>query len=315
MNDPKYSRILRAVARMPWAILPSRMSDIIDVLAYQAAGGKLSADEVREYAGLAAARPARSEQANGVAVIGLRGIISHRIEAVDDISGPGGTSVEGFRSRLRDALQSPQVGSVVIDVDSPGGSVEGVDEMAAEIHAARGDKPIVAVANTLAASAAYYLASQADEVVVTPSGEVGSIGVFAAHEDISTALEREGVKMTLIHAGKHKIEGNPFEPLTDEARDAIQGDVDRHYAMFVDAVARGRGVKASAVRGGFGEGRTLGAREAVAEGMADRVGTLDETIRRLQGRSGNRPTRRMGPHSEAHVEFYMAAVAASQAGV
>lgn len=299
MNDLKYARILRAVASTPWAILPARMADIIDVLTFQAGGGKLSADEVREYMEMAAARPARKANAGGVAVLGLRGIIAHRAEQVDDISGPGGTSVEGFRNRFRDALASSQVGSVVIDVDSPGGSVDGVQELAEEIHASRGDKPIVAVANTLAASAAYYLASQADEVVVTPSGEVGSIGVFAAHEDVSDALAKQGKHMTLISAGKFKTEGNPFEPLSEEARLAIQASVDHHYDGFVEAVARGRGVATSVVRNGFGEGRTVNAKDAVAEGMADSVATLEATIDRLRGAAPRRRTSARAMHPNA----------------
>ena len=94
-------------------------------------------------------------------------------------------------------------------------------------------------------------------------------------------LEREGVKVNFISAGKHKVEGNPYEPLTDEARGAIQARVDEYYSMFVSAVAKGRGVKPADVRGGFGEGRTVGAREAVSLGMADSVATLDETIARM----------------------------------
>ncbi|MCC7371633.1 MAG: S49 family peptidase, partial [Chloroflexi bacterium] len=141
------------------------------------------------------------------------------------------------------------------------------------------------------ASAAYWIASSADEIVVTPSGEVGSIGVFTAHEDISAALEAEGVTVTLISAGKYKTEGNPFEPLSEEARGAIQARVDDYYSMFVRAVARGRGVKPADVRGGFGQGRVVGADEAVRLGMADRVGTMAQTVERLAGRRGGAGSR------------------------
>ena len=140
----------------------------------------------------------------------------------------------------------------------------------------------MAVANHLAASAAYWIATAADELVVSPSAEVGSIGVFAAHEDMSAALEKEGVKVSLISEGKYKTEANPYEPLSEEARAAVQSRVSEYYDAFVKAVARNRGVKAADVRGGFGEGRTVGARQAVQLGMADRVATLDETIARLQ---------------------------------
>jgi signal peptide peptidase SppA len=188
------------------------------------------------------------------------------------------------------AVNDARIGAIVFDVNSPGGSVTGVDELSKMIYDARGSKPIVAVANHLMASAAYWIGTAADELVVTPSGEVGSIGVFAAHQDVSAAMEKEGVKTTLISAGKYKTEGNPFEPLTDEAHASIQARVDDYYSMFTKAVARNRGVNVADVRGGFGEGRVVGAQQAVSLGMADRVATLDDVIsgltrRQRQGRS------------------------------
>lgn len=279
----KYGRILSRAYSSAWAIQPRRLADILDVLQFQAHGGKLSADEIREYVGVQAVAP-REQSAGAIQVLGLRGIISHRVEMMNDISGPGGTSVEQFSQRFRSAVANPNVGAIVIDVDSPGGAVDGVPELAAEIRNARGSKPIIAHANTLAASAAYWLASQADEVVVTPSGEVGSIGVFAAHRDISEQLAMDGEKVTLIHAGKYKVEGNPYEPLTDEARDEIQRKVDGAYIDFLEAVAAGRGVSTKKARTDFGEGRTLSARDALAAGMVDRVETFDATLNRVRGR-------------------------------
>lgn len=306
MSEIRYRRIMRQVQESLWAILPARLHDIIDVLEFQANGGKLSAEELNEFLEMHAAakrpRVMMPESGKGVAVLGLRGLIAHRIEQVDGISGPEGTSMEGFRQRFRDALASENVGSIVIDVDSPGGSVDGVPEMAAEIAAARGDKPIVAVADTLAASAAYWLASQADEVVVTPSGEVGSIGVFTAHRDMSGALEKKGERVTLIHAGRYKVEGNPFESLGEEALEFIQSRVDGVYSEFVDAVASGRGVATSRVRGGFGEGRTVKASDALAEGMVDRVETLEDTINRLRS-GGSTPQSRTGGRRASPASF------------
>jgi signal peptide peptidase SppA len=150
--------------------------------------------------------------------------------------------------------------------------------MAAEIRAARGTKPIVAVANTEASSAAYWLASQADEFVSTRSGRVGSIGVFAAHEDESAKAEAEGIRTTLVSAGRYKTEGNPFEPLTDEAKAHMQSMVDEYYSMFVTDVAAGRGLTADAVRSGYGEGREVTASTALEVGMIDRVATTEEIV-------------------------------------
>jgi capsid assembly protease len=286
----RYEHICRWVLETPWAILPSKLAAILDVLALRASGEKLTEEEIRARIG-AAARPVHRVTGN-VAVLPLIGTISHRAGMMSESS--GGTSTERFTAAFRQALADPNVGAIVIDVDSPGGSVEGVPELSSEIFNARGPKSIVAVANAMAASAAYWIATAADELVVTPSGEVGSIGVWAAHEDDSAYLEQMGVKMSIIRAGKYKIEANPFEPLTEEARAAIQEQVNDYYSMFVDAVARNRGVTAKAVRDGYGEGRVVGAKQAKALGMVDRIATLDETIQRLTGNS-----RKVGMSAEA----------------
>ena len=167
--------------------------------------------------------------------------------------------------------------------DTPGGMVEGTTEFAAEVRRAREQKPVVAVANFVAASAGYWIAASATEVVAAPSAKVGSIGVFALHADRSKALEAEGVTRTVISAGKHKVEGNELGPLSDEARATAQARVDEAYGQFVADVATGRGVSVSAVRDGFGEGKIVSANDALKLGMVDRIATLDETIARLTG--------------------------------
>ena len=127
-------------------------------------------------------------------------------------------------------------------LDSPGGSVYGVSELADEIMNARAQKPVIAIANSLAASAAYWIGCSASELYVTPGGEVGSIGVWQAHFDYSQALAAEGVTPTLISAGKYKVEGNPYAPLGEDALGFMQSRVDDYYAVFTKSVARGRGV-------------------------------------------------------------------------
>lgn len=269
--------ILAAVYGTPWAILPAKLVAILGVVHRHAAGERLSAEDIQTAINGAARPPDR--RAGNVAVLPLFGTLVPRANLMTETS--GGTSAERFGAAFRAALDDPSVGAIVLDVDSPGGSVSGIEELASDIYRARGTKPITAVANHLAASAAYWVATAADELVVTPSAEVGAIGVFAAHEDLSRAYDMAGVKTTLISAGKYKVEGSPYEPLGDEARAAIQTRVDEYYNMFVRAVARQRGVKTEAVRSGFGEGRVVGARQALELGMADRIGTLAETITRL----------------------------------
>ena len=136
----------------------------------------------------------------------------------------------------------------------------------------------------MAASAAYWVASQADELVVTPGGIVGSIGVLTAHEDVSKAEEMAGVKTTVISAGKFKAEDHPFQPLSESARAEQQSMVDKYYNVFVSAVAKGRGVSLSTVRDGYGQGRVVKGEDALSMGMVDTVATLDQVITRLMGR-------------------------------
>ena len=161
--------------------------------------------------------------------------------------------------------------------------MSGVAELAKEIYGMRGQKPLVAIANSLAASAAYWIASAASEFHVTPSGEAGSIGVFAEHTDMSKWLENEGIKPTLIQAGEFKTEGNQYAPLTDQAAAYIQSRVDDYYGMFIKAVAKHRGVTEAKVRNDFGKGRVFGAEQAVGCGMADKVSTFDQVLRKLGG--------------------------------
>lgn len=274
-----YPHVMALVRAMPWAITPGKLATIMDLLRFRSEGGRLTAEEIQQRIG--AARPAARASAGAVAVIPVMGVISQRVSMMSEMS--GGTSTERIGAAFAQALNDPAVGSIVLQIDSPGGGVYGVAELADTIFKARGQKPIIAVADSLAASAAYWIAASADEISVTPSGEVGSIGVFAAHEDVSRMLEAAGVSVNLISAGKYKTEGSPYEPLGDEARAAMQSRVDDYYQLFTGAVARGRGVKVTHVLTGFGEGRVVGAQEAVTLGMADRVETIDQAISRLMG--------------------------------
>lgn len=271
----------------PWAIMPeilkglaqlrSRSLDIVDIEEEFLAA--MSAEDIE-----AARRTKGQLKSKGdVALLPLKGVLTPQVSLMALLFGMG-SSLERFRSQLREASQDDDIGAIIMDIDSPGGLVDQMPETAAEIRAAREHKPVIAVANTLAASAAYWLGSQADEFVVTPSGEVGSIGVYTEHRDISAALENAGIKPTLISAGKYKVEGNPYEPLTDAGAEALQEGVDYIYGLFVSDVAKGRDDTVTAVRNGYGEGRVLNAKRAVAEKMADRIDTLDGTVARVAGR-------------------------------
>lgn len=218
-----------------------------------------------------------AKRQGAVAVVPIRGVIIPRPNIFEAIG--WATSVETIVSMTRAAVQDPDVKAVIQAYDSPGGSVFGVEEGFEELMALRGDTPIVAVAEHLMASAAYWLASAADEIVAAPSSLVGSIGVLMLHVEFSKALEDAGVNPTFIFAGEHKVEGNPYEPLDEEALAYFQGLVDHDYRQFSNAVAKARGVSAATVRGEtFGQGRVLTSQDAKAAGMIDEVRTLRDTL-------------------------------------
>ena len=217
---------------------------------------------------------------NRHAGIGVVPLVGHLINRPDPISESlfGATSLHRFLQRFRLATAHEQ--TIVLEVDSMGGELAGVHEAAAEVFAARSQRRVVAVANTHALGGAYWIAAAAHEVIVTQSGEVGSIGVVETHVDASNFFEeKRGEKYTLISAGKYKTEGHPFGPLGGEARAYMQSQVDGRHRTFLAAISRYRGRPLSEVRERFGEGRAVGARDAVSLGMADRIATLDAVLR------------------------------------
>jgi signal peptide peptidase SppA len=280
-----YRHVTKAIFERAWAVQEQYLTFMADMVHFRIAGGLLSEDEITKRLAAAAAENgdrSGAAKAGSIAIIPMYGVLSQRQSLMSDMS--GGTSLAELRSDLREALNDPSVKAIVFDIDSPGGSVDGVTEFAAELRQARagdGAKPIVAQINTLCASAAYWLASCCSEIVMTPSGECGSIGVYAAHHDESGAQAQAGIKTTLISAGPFKVDGNSYEPLTDTARTAMQEAVDTFYSMFVSDVAKGRNTSVDAVAQGYGEGRTMQAKQALAAGMVDRIDTLDATVQRL----------------------------------
>jgi signal peptide peptidase SppA len=242
---------------------------------------------------LEAARQAlgkKMRQVSGrVAVLSIQGPIEQRMSAMGYYYGGGST--EACEGCLQDLLSSREVEAIVLDIDSPGGTSYGVAELADRIYEARSKKPIYAIANSMAASAAYWIASAASQLVVTPGGDVGSVGVYAMHVDMSKALDDSGIKVTIAKAGKYKAENNPFEPLTQDARDYLQEMVDECYTQFVKAVARNRGVSVQVVREKFGQGRVVSADKAVELGMADKVMSFSQLIEKLTGGGSALPPR------------------------
>ena len=284
-------RILAAAADRTWLIDEAKAAEIVNLLALRAQTGGPGAWDGEENAPTYAAEPIEGRRGT-VHVLRLDGVIMPRGGMMARMS--GGASLEQFGRAFETAAADGDAQAIVIGVDSPGGVIDLVEETAARVFAARRPgRPIIAVADTLAASAAYWIASAADELVVTPSGSVGSIGVYGMHDDLSKALEMRGIARTLIRSGPRKAEG-AVGPLDDAALRHRQASADYAYEMFVASVARHRGVPKSVVRADpesaerhFGGGRAYHARDAVRLGMADRIATMEETLRRVA--HGRRP--------------------------
>jgi signal peptide peptidase SppA len=217
--------------------------------------------------------------ADGVAIIPVLDTLVNRGAWLDSRSGL--TSYEGIAAQLRAAGQDPEVRSVLLDISSPGGEAAGMAGLADLIRSVRQSKPVTAFVNDMAASAAYGLASAANEIVISATSILGSIGVVMLHADRSGELAAQGVKPTLIFAGNHKVDGNPFEPLSDAVRADLQASVDAHYRQFLDTVARGRGRKLTADMARATEARTFIGTEAITLGLADRIASFDELLASL----------------------------------
>lgn len=219
---------------------------------------------------------------DGIAVIPVRGIILPAVPSAYEEKGIA-TSTIRLVSSLQAAAADESVKGVLMPYHTPGGSVRALAEASDALAALAAVKPVVAHVELIAASAGYWLASQSSYINAQSWADVGSIGVYVVHQEDSEAQSKEGIKTTIISAGARKVEGNRHEPLTDAARARIQETVDRTYDAFVAAVARGRGVEESVVRGkSFGEGATVPAPEALTAGMVDSVGSIVASLARLE---------------------------------
>lgn len=223
----------------------------------------------------------------GVAIITITGSLVNRGAWVGASSGL--TSYEGIGHQLKTAEDDDDVHSAILDLHTPGGEAVGAFETAALVRRLSAKKRTVALVNGMAASAGYAIASGASEIVTTETGVSGSIGVVLLHADFSRQLDREGITPSLIHAGAHKVDGNPFEPLSEDVRADLQAEVNAFYQSFLQTVSKGRGARLSIEAARKTEARTMIGEDAVKAGLADRVGTFETVLADLT-RASSRTT-------------------------
>jgi signal peptide peptidase SppA len=199
----------------------------------------------------------------------------------------GGTAMSDLRATFATLARDPKVREVVLDIDSPGGSVYGVHETFLAIRELAAVKPVTAVVSALAASAGYWLAAAAPRIVCTPSGDAGSIGVYGVHQDRTAYWQAKGVLHTVIAAGAHKTDGLELVALTDESRSRMQRICDAKYTQFIGDVAVGRRTTPDAVRAGYGEGGVLCAEDALTARLVDAIEPIEATHARLSRHAGD----------------------------
>lgn len=262
------------VVNAPWAITPDKLREIQAFYSAHMRGEKSDIEAIEARLG----RPLTNERkpyllADGVAVMRLEGIIAKRMNLFTQIS--GGTSTELATQDLRAALADAAVNSIILLIDSPGGTVDGTQALSDQVYAARRVKPIVALASGMMASAAYWIGSAASAVYISEQTTItGSIGVVTSHVDTSGAEAQKGIKTTEIYAGKFKRIDSSYSPLSDDGRTSIQERVDYLYSVFVSDVAKNRGVSVGAVLQNMADGRLFTGQQGIEAGLVDGIASL-----------------------------------------
>jgi signal peptide peptidase SppA len=280
------------VLNSPWAIIPDKLQEIQAIYATHLRGDKIDIKALEIKLGQPLQKKEQGyETIDGVAVIVVDGVISKRMNLFSQIS--GGASTELIGRDIRQALADPEAHSLLLQVDSPGGTVDGTQELAQMIHGARGAKPIVTYVDGMMASAAYWIGSAADAAYIgADTAQVGSIGVVASHTDYSRREEMLGMKTTEIYAGKFKRIASSYKPLSEDGKQYIQDMVDYLYSVFVADVAKQRGTDTETVLTNMADGRVFTGRQAVEAGLVDGVATMDRLIAQLNQGKNQRDSRK-----------------------
>lgn len=266
--------ILSAIYGESWVILPSRLQEIVRYLNERIESGRTES-LIREMSQPSTGKDEGYYRAGSVAVVPVHGTIYPR-GGVNAMS--GSTTGERIGRAMSAATADRAVHSIVMDINSPGGAVVGTQEAAAMVRLAAKYKPVHAVANHMAASGAYWLASQATTITSAPNAQVGSIGAVRIHEDHTGAMEKDGIKVTAVTTSPFKVEGASFQPFNEGVQAEWMSKLQDYHRQFVNAVAMGRGRTVDHVESMFGQGRMLLPDQAKAVGMIDRVASLDEVI-------------------------------------
>jgi capsid assembly protease len=295
------------VLSSPWSICPEKMAEIRNIYHAHLRGPKIDWKDMEARVGLSLVGKPEELYQNmaGVAVIPVKGVLTKGMSFFSFLF--GGSSMKQIGIAFQAALDDTAVKSILLDVDSPGGTVDGTEELAQAIFQARGQKPIAAYTDGMMASGAYWIASAADEIFISgDTVQVGSIGVVATHVDQSKSDEAYGEKWTEITAGKYKRIASSHAPLTDDGAAYIQDQVDYLYQNFVDTVARNRGTSQEETLA-MADGKIFIGKQAIEAGLVDGVEAFSDLINKLSTKEESIVN--LQELKEKHPDVYAAAVA------
>lgn len=308
MPQMRKTKHLELIQDRCWAILPAKLSEIQAFIDAHYRGVKVE-DVVLGFKNGNRADDTY-DLVDGVAIIPVYGTLAKRMNLMMEIS--GGTSTDLLRRDFQAAIDDPNVTAIVLDLDTPGGAIEGTAELADLIYLSRGIKPIVAAIDELAASAGTWIATAADKVIIPTTGVTGSIGVALTHYDFSEQDKSAGIKKTTITAGKYKRIASEDQPLTAEGKDYLQGQLDHFYSVFVDAVARNRGTTAEVVLEKMADGKIFIGQQAIDAGLVDQIGTLETAINIARQLAETESKMDLKELKEKHPDLYSAALEAGK---
>jgi len=271
------------VLAAPWAIEPAKLREITEIYSARLMGDPLDIEAIEAKLGREMGNePQGYDIIGGVGIVPIHGVMAKRMNLFMEIS--GGASMQMIGRDFRAAMNDDRVHGIILDIDSPGGTVDGTEDLGSLVASARGTKPIVTYGNGSMFSAAYWVGSAADRIFLSgATAGAGSIGVVTQHIDYSQYEKNRGIKVTEITAGKYKRIASAHEPLTPEGRATIQGQLDHLYRVFVDTVARNRRTTSDDVLDRMADGRIFIGQQAKDAGLVDGFSNLEDLVGRLDG--------------------------------
>jgi signal peptide peptidase SppA len=266
------------VLTSPWAIVPAKLFEIQEIYRTHLRGDKIDIEAIEAKTGKPLDnKTERYQVVNDTAIIPIQGVIAKRMNLFTQISGGVSTQLTG--NDIKETLADDSIKSILLNIDSPGGTVDGTQELADIVFAGRDIKPIVTYSDGMVASGAEWIGSASHKTYISGDTiEVGSIGVVANHVDYSGLEKQMGIKTTEIYAGKYKRIDSCYKPLTKEGKQYIQDQVDYLYSIFVDQVAKHRGVSSEIVLKNMADGKIFIGKQSLTAGLVDGVSTLDRLI-------------------------------------